>query len=62
VNIEQRNATLSTLTFFVKWEGWHSFNPKCLATVRAVRSLAKRGFLEIANGLNMARFTGKFFQ
>jgi hypothetical protein len=56
------NATLSTLAFFVKCEGWHSFNPKCRATVRAVRSLAKRGFLEIAEGLNMARFTGKVFQ
>ena len=48
---------LRTLAFYSACEGWHSYNVKCRCTVRAVRSLEKRGYLE-TNEFNQARKTG----
>ena len=49
---------LNTLAFFAKYsDGWHSYSGD-RATVSAVKSLVKRGYLEV-NEFNQARFTGK---
>ncbi len=51
---------LAVLAFYVKLPGWHSFNSKNRATVRAVKSLEKLGYLEL-NKFSQARHTGKIF-
>jgi hypothetical protein len=56
------NATLATLAFYAKYAGWHSYNTTHRATIRAVHSLSKRGFLEVDSDLHMARFTGKIYK
>ena len=52
---------LATLAFFAKHEGLHTF-ARTPAMVRAVRSLEKRGFLEVSWETSQARFTGKVFE
>ena len=52
---------LATLAFFANHPGLHSFNRKNRATVRAVRSLEKRGFLSVSWETGQAEFTGKTF-
>jgi hypothetical protein len=54
-------STLTTLAFYAKYPGWHSYDKTHRATVRAVHSLGKLGFLDIDLSLNMAKFTGKVF-
>ena len=49
---------LNTLAFYAKYEGWHSYDKNDRATVSAIKSLVKRGYLEV-NEFNQARFTGK---
>lgn len=52
---------LSTLAFYAKYPGWQSYNRRCRSTVRAVKSLASKGYLELSEGTGQARFTGKTF-
>lgn len=50
---------LNTLVFYVQYSnGWHSYDKTDRATVSAIKSLVKRGYLEV-NEFNQARFTGK---
>lgn len=51
---------LPTLAFFVSYPEWHSYKRACRATKNAVKSLEKRGFLEV-NEFGQARYTGKRF-
>lgn len=53
------NNILSALSFYVKNSGWHTF-AKDSSTKKAIKSLEKRGFLEI-NSFNQARYTGKIW-
>lgn len=46
---------LSTLAFYSQYPGWQGFNPKCRSTRRAIVTLEKRGFLEVAWERNQAR-------
>jgi hypothetical protein len=55
------NAKLATLAFYAKYPGWHTYDKRHRATVRAVKSLMMQGFLEVDSPLKMARFTGKVF-
>jgi hypothetical protein len=50
---------LPALAFYAKYPGWQSYNHRDRATVRAVNSLTKRGFLELSKETKQARFTGK---
>lgn len=52
---------LATLAFYAAHPGWQSFDSRHRGTVRAVRSLAARGFLELSAATHQARFTGKVF-
>ena len=45
---------LNALAFYATYPGWHSFDTKDRATVLAVRSLERQGFLEV-NNYNQAR-------
>jgi len=46
---------LATLAFYVKYDGWHSYNHR---NKRSVMALVKKGFL-VVNENGQARFTGK---
>lgn len=48
---------LRTLAFYVSNDGWHTYNVKCRSTVRAIKYLEARGYIEI-NEFNQARKTG----
>lgn len=52
---------LATLAFYVKYPTWHSFSSKCKSTQNAIKSLEKRGYLEVDYKLRMAKYTGKVF-
>ena len=52
---------LPTLAFYVQHPGWQSYNPRYHSTVRAIKSLVARGFLELSEETHQARFTGKTF-
>lgn len=39
------------LAFAVRHPGWHYFNPKCRATIRALEGLARRGSIKIDRDL-----------
>lgn len=45
-----------TLAFYAKYPDWHTYNHKCQATNRAIKSLVKMGYLEV-NEFKQARFT-----
>jgi len=51
---------LPTLAFYAKHPGWHTFakNP---SQHSAIRSLERRGFLEVKWDCCQAKFTGKVF-
>ncbi len=53
--------TLATLAFYAAHPGWQSFDKRDRNTVRAVHRLTCLGFLELSEGTNQARFTGKVF-
>lgn len=48
---------LNTLAFYAHYAGWHSYDKTDRATVSAINSLVKRGYLEV-NEFGQARFTG----
>jgi hypothetical protein len=51
------NNILSTLVFYVKYPTWGTYDKRDRATVRAVNSLVRMGYLE-TNEFNQARWTG----
>ena len=51
---------LATLAFFAKYPGRHAF-ARDRATVAAIRSLERRGFLVVDWPTRTAEFTGKVF-
>ena len=40
---------LATLAFYTTYPGWHSFDSKDRATANAIKSLEKRGYLEVVS-------------
>ncbi len=50
---------LMTLVFFVKYPGFHSFANKDKRTNYAVKSLEKRGYLQVDWKIKQAQYTGK---
>ena len=51
---------LNTLAFYAEFQGWYSFNKRHSPTVKAVKALERRGYLEV-NQFSQARHTGKTF-
>lgn len=51
---------LSTLAFYASNPGWQTFAKKHFQ-INAIKSLEKRGFLEVSWGTSQARFSGKVF-
>lgn len=45
---------LNALVFYATHPGWHSFDARDRATVSAIKSLERRGFIEVAS--DQARF------
>ena len=52
---------LATLAFYAKYPGWYSYDYRHRGTVNAIKSLVKRGYLEV-NEFHQAKYTGKTFQ
>ena len=52
---------LAILSFYAKYPGWHGYDRRCRQTVRAIRSLERRGYLEVIPRSHTARHTGKVF-
>ncbi len=50
---------VATMAFYAKYQGWQSFNPKNKITVKCVKRLESKGFLELSLDTNQARHTGK---
>jgi len=57
--IKTMKNILSTLAFYVSVKERHSYNPKDKATVRAINSLEKQGYLHVNRAFNQAIWTGK---
>lgn len=47
MNLKLGKNMKDALNFVKKNKGWHSFNKKCRATVNAIKSLQRRGLVNV---------------
>ena len=52
---------LATLAFYASNPGLHSYSKTHRSTIKAVATLARRGYLTVYRDSHQARFTGKTF-